>query len=231
MQIVAWWCSSDSNSCRFWWAQSKARRRKSVVKTLLGNEVPFWCFHSLECTRLEASWGQGILVSCSHSTPCALEQCLTHSGSINICWIEWINEQMNASWCIWFGKMWQPVLSKLPYSIAELSWRGVSYFQEVITVRVQDPRVQNEGSWNSYVDYKIFLHVSASDFCIGIHASQGWGIVLSRTCLWIFLTGQRQKKRREERRESLGMPESCMQAAWWHLALVGASDQECGLVA
>ncbi|PNJ66346.1 SNX11 isoform 5 [Pongo abelii] len=30
--------------------------------------------------------------------------------------------------------------------------------EEVITVRVQDPRVQNEGSWNSYVDYKIFLH-------------------------------------------------------------------------
>lgn len=27
-------------------------------------------------------------------------------------------------------------------------------------MRVQDPRVQNEGSWNSYVDFKIFLHVS-----------------------------------------------------------------------
>lgn len=34
------------------------------------------------------------------------------------------------------------------------------HLQEVMTVRVQDPRVQNEGSWNSYVDYKIFLHVS-----------------------------------------------------------------------
>ena len=33
-------------------------------------------------------------------------------------------------------------------------------FQEFIAVRVQDPRVQNEGSWNSHVDYKIFLHVS-----------------------------------------------------------------------
>lgn len=32
--------------------------------------------------------------------------------------------------------------------------------QELTTVRVQDPRVHNEGSWNSYVDYKIFLHVS-----------------------------------------------------------------------
>uniref|UniRef100_A0A3Q3VYD3 Uncharacterized protein n=1 Tax=Mola mola TaxID=94237 RepID=A0A3Q3VYD3_MOLML len=32
---------------------------------------------------------------------------------------------------------------------------------EFIAVRVQDPRIQNEGSWNSYVDYKIFLH----DFC------------------------------------------------------------------
>ncbi|NXD46479.1 SNX11 protein, partial [Copsychus sechellarum] len=30
--------------------------------------------------------------------------------------------------------------------------------QELTTVRVQDPRVHNEGSWNSYVDYKIFLH-------------------------------------------------------------------------
>lgn len=36
----------------------------------------------------------------------------------------------------------------------------VSVAQEFIAVRVQDPRVQNEGSWNSYVDYKIFLHVS-----------------------------------------------------------------------
>lgn len=32
--------------------------------------------------------------------------------------------------------------------------------QEFIAVRVQDPRLQNEGSWNSYVDFKIFLHVS-----------------------------------------------------------------------
>ncbi|MEQ2215071.1 Sorting nexin-11, partial [Xenoophorus captivus] len=31
---------------------------------------------------------------------------------------------------------------------------------EFVAVRVQDPRIQNEGSWNSYVDYKIFLHVS-----------------------------------------------------------------------
>lgn len=36
----------------------------------------------------------------------------------------------------------------------------VSVAQEFIAVRVQDPRVQNEGSWNSHVDYKIFLHVS-----------------------------------------------------------------------
>lgn len=36
----------------------------------------------------------------------------------------------------------------------------VSIFQEFVAVRVQDPRIQNEGSWNSYVDYKIFLHVS-----------------------------------------------------------------------
>lgn len=36
----------------------------------------------------------------------------------------------------------------------------VSVSQEFIAVRVQDPRVQNEGSWNSFVDYKIFLHVS-----------------------------------------------------------------------
>lgn len=33
-------------------------------------------------------------------------------------------------------------------------------------MRVQDPRIQNEGSWNSYVDYKIFLHVSMNDHII-----------------------------------------------------------------
>ncbi|KAM4845075.1 sorting nexin-11 isoform 1-T3 [Thomomys bottae] len=36
--------------------------------------------------------------------------------------------------------------------------------EEVITVRVQDPRMQNEGSWNSYVDYKIFLHTNSKAF-------------------------------------------------------------------
>ncbi|KAJ1135510.1 hypothetical protein NDU88_001949 [Pleurodeles waltl] len=36
--------------------------------------------------------------------------------------------------------------------------------EEFITVRVQDPRVQNEGSWNSYVDYKIFLHTNSKAF-------------------------------------------------------------------
>lgn len=36
----------------------------------------------------------------------------------------------------------------------------ISVSQEFVAVRVQDPRIQNEGSWNSYVDYKIFLHVS-----------------------------------------------------------------------
>ncbi|PNJ66350.1 SNX11 isoform 9 [Pongo abelii] len=39
--------------------------------------------------------------------------------------------------------------------------------EEVITVRVQDPRVQNEGSWNSYVDYKIFLHMEFCSCCLG----------------------------------------------------------------
>uniref|UniRef100_A0A8C5S250 Uncharacterized protein n=1 Tax=Laticauda laticaudata TaxID=8630 RepID=A0A8C5S250_LATLA len=37
-------------------------------------------------------------------------------------------------------------------------------FYELTTVRVQDPRIQNEGSWNSYVDYKIFLHVSIESY-------------------------------------------------------------------
>ncbi|XP_028931075.1 sorting nexin-11 isoform X1 [Ornithorhynchus anatinus] len=36
--------------------------------------------------------------------------------------------------------------------------------EELIAVRVQDPRVQNEGSWNSYVDYKIFLHTNSKAF-------------------------------------------------------------------
>uniref|UniRef100_A0A8C5NE13 PX domain-containing protein n=1 Tax=Gouania willdenowi TaxID=441366 RepID=A0A8C5NE13_GOUWI len=36
--------------------------------------------------------------------------------------------------------------------------------QDFVAVRVQDPRVQNEGSWNSYVDYKIFLHTNSRAF-------------------------------------------------------------------
>uniref|UniRef100_A0A8B9JHB7 Sorting nexin 11 n=1 Tax=Astyanax mexicanus TaxID=7994 RepID=A0A8B9JHB7_ASTMX len=36
--------------------------------------------------------------------------------------------------------------------------------QEFIAVRVQDPRVVNEGSWNSYVDFKIFLHTNSKAF-------------------------------------------------------------------
>ncbi|XP_066196452.1 sorting nexin-11-like isoform X1 [Sylvia atricapilla] len=36
--------------------------------------------------------------------------------------------------------------------------------EELTTVRVQDPRVHNEGSWNSYVDYKIFLHTNSKAF-------------------------------------------------------------------
>ncbi|XP_042591329.1 uncharacterized protein LOC109100117 isoform X2 [Cyprinus carpio] len=35
---------------------------------------------------------------------------------------------------------------------------------EFIAVRVQDPRIQNEGSWNSYVDFKIFLHTNSKAF-------------------------------------------------------------------
>ncbi|XP_015217864.1 sorting nexin-11 isoform X2 [Lepisosteus oculatus] len=35
---------------------------------------------------------------------------------------------------------------------------------EFIAVRVQDPKIQNEGSWNSYVDFKIFLHTNSKAF-------------------------------------------------------------------
>ncbi|XP_058476713.1 sorting nexin-11 [Solea solea] len=35
---------------------------------------------------------------------------------------------------------------------------------EFVAVRVQDPRIQNEGLWNSYVDYKIFLHTNSKAF-------------------------------------------------------------------
>ncbi|RMB94806.1 hypothetical protein DUI87_28785 [Hirundo rustica rustica] len=41
--------------------------------------------------------------------------------------------------------------------------RGL-HTKELTTVRVQDPRVHNEGSWNSYVDYKIFLHTNSRAF-------------------------------------------------------------------
>ncbi|OCT59962.1 hypothetical protein XELAEV_18045980mg [Xenopus laevis] len=36
--------------------------------------------------------------------------------------------------------------------------------EEFVTIRVQDPRLQNEGSWTSYVDYKIFLHTNSKAF-------------------------------------------------------------------
>ncbi|XP_028675248.1 sorting nexin-11-like [Erpetoichthys calabaricus] len=36
--------------------------------------------------------------------------------------------------------------------------------EEFITVRVQDPRVQNKCSWNAYVDFKIFLHTNSKAF-------------------------------------------------------------------
>ncbi|XP_062330803.1 sorting nexin-11 isoform X1 [Osmerus eperlanus] len=39
-----------------------------------------------------------------------------------------------------------------------------SYEEDFIAVRVQDPRVQNQGSWNSYVDFKIFLHTNSKAF-------------------------------------------------------------------
>ncbi|MBN3312915.1 SNX11 protein, partial [Atractosteus spatula] len=41
---------------------------------------------------------------------------------------------------------------------------AVSPVQEFIAVRVQDPKIQNEGSWNSYVDFKIFLHTNSKAF-------------------------------------------------------------------
>ncbi|KAM3920809.1 sorting nexin-11 [Leptodactylus fuscus] len=36
--------------------------------------------------------------------------------------------------------------------------------EKFITIRVQDPRLQNEGSWTAYVDYKIFLHTNSKAF-------------------------------------------------------------------
>ncbi|KAA0725234.1 Sorting nexin-11 [Triplophysa tibetana] len=41
---------------------------------------------------------------------------------------------------------------------------NVVLLKEFIAVRVQDPRLQNEGSWNSYVDFKIFLHTNSKAF-------------------------------------------------------------------
>ncbi|XP_043911250.1 sorting nexin-11 [Protopterus annectens] len=36
--------------------------------------------------------------------------------------------------------------------------------EEFITVRVQDPRQQNEGSWNSFIDFSILLHTNSKAF-------------------------------------------------------------------
>ncbi|XP_061665458.1 sorting nexin-11 isoform X2 [Syngnathoides biaculeatus] len=45
-----------------------------------------------------------------------------------------------------------------------ISAMTMSHEDEFVAVRVQDPRVQNEGLWNSYVDYKIFLHTNSKAF-------------------------------------------------------------------
>lgn len=107
-------------------------------------------------------------------------------------------------------------------------WRSISCLQEVITVRVQDPRVQNEGSWNSYVDYKIFLHVSASNFGFGIDICQGWGTELRQDLFVDVLTGQRQKRRRVERNKSVGYAGVDGRLL---VASCSSLDQDCGLVA
>ncbi|XP_072927916.1 sorting nexin-11-like [Hemitrygon akajei] len=38
--------------------------------------------------------------------------------------------------------------------------------EEFITVRVQDPQVQDPGSWAPYVDYKIFLYTNSKAFTV-----------------------------------------------------------------
>uniref|UniRef100_A0A671L6L9 Sorting nexin 11 n=1 Tax=Sinocyclocheilus anshuiensis TaxID=1608454 RepID=A0A671L6L9_9TELE len=57
---------------------------------------------------------------------------------------------------------------------------------EFIAVRVQDPRVQNEGSWISYLDFKIFLHVS-------IFASRTSNITRSQSNNFVWLKKKLQK--------------------------------------
>uniref|UniRef100_A0AAV2LIE0 PX domain-containing protein n=1 Tax=Knipowitschia caucasica TaxID=637954 RepID=A0AAV2LIE0_KNICA len=53
---------------------------------------------------------------------------------------------------------------KCPCSLALSTMISNQEEDEFIAVRVQDPRIQNEGSWNSYVDYKIFLHTNSKAF-------------------------------------------------------------------
>ncbi|XP_072343664.1 uncharacterized protein [Scyliorhinus torazame] len=38
--------------------------------------------------------------------------------------------------------------------------------EEFITVRVQDPRIQDQSSWSSYVDYNIFLYTNSKAFTV-----------------------------------------------------------------
>ncbi|XP_078385584.1 sorting nexin-11-like isoform X2 [Cetorhinus maximus] len=38
--------------------------------------------------------------------------------------------------------------------------------EEFITVRVQDPRIQDQSSWSPYVDYKIFLYTNSKAFTV-----------------------------------------------------------------
>lgn len=142
------------------------------------------------------------------------------------------------------GKIWQPLCRGHLTVWLCWSWRSISSLQEVITVRVQDPRVQNEGSWNSYVDYKIFLHVSASNFDTGVSTLQGWGPVLRQNLFMDVLT--EVKEGGEEREPGvclrvvfrlpggilLCLEPSIRTVAWWLGSLVRVtmgSSRELGL--
>ncbi|CAB1434286.1 unnamed protein product [Pleuronectes platessa] len=57
-----------------------------------------------------------------------------------------------------------PNAHHLKDDIEELGKMNRNQDDEFVAVRVQDPRIQNEGSWNSFVDYKIFLHTNSKAF-------------------------------------------------------------------
>lgn len=102
---IAWWCPSDTNTLVVLMSSGSSQRREISSKGITGKWGSIFTNFSIHWNVLECKLHKGkafCLLFLFY--PSALAQCLPHTGwSINICRIEWINEQMNESWC-WVEK-------------------------------------------------------------------------------------------------------------------------------